>query len=284
MMDKSIWRFFSWKSFSRNRKTAQFLSVAKTLRKWGQKDREQIVALLSAGADVNARDSWGKSAMFYAQRADNKWVIKLLLEHGAHPLERAPAAAARKPDAEPVISLDGFAGETDDLVYKLSLFPRGFVETSKDATMAELAIGNLFAVQCAVQIALGNLGKIEHAENLLKAVGVRFATGLADPVVHQVARSLPKYAESFDTLSLSGVETLKATMSAIATTFEDYLRNAGVSDDKSLPLTTLMIQSCTDAIKTTVALIDEHYRNQPNEPIDGNNVSEPPSSNNWLDE
>ncbi len=39
--------------------------------------------LLSRGADVNARDATGKTALFWAQRMNNQAMVKMLLSHGA---------------------------------------------------------------------------------------------------------------------------------------------------------------------------------------------------------
>ena len=284
MTQQGIGRFLSWKVFSRNRKTAQLLKVASTLRKWGQKDRELIGALLAAGANANARDAWGKSAMDYAQRADNKWVMKLLLEHGADPVEKKNSAATEQVEPEPIRVVNDVEDGADDLVSRLTFFPLGFVEKSDDPIMGELAIGNLFAVQCAVQMALSSLGKREQADDLLKAIGVRFGTGLADPIVMQVAQNLPKYAESFDALRESGVGTVEATVSSIATTFDSFLGQRGGTEDTSLQLVALMTQSCTEAIKATMTFIDEHFQSEPEQSTDANKASEEASLDDWLGE
>ena len=40
--------------------------------------------LLSRGADVNARDGTGKTALFWARRMNNQAMVQMLLNHGAH--------------------------------------------------------------------------------------------------------------------------------------------------------------------------------------------------------
>jgi ankyrin repeat protein len=39
--------------------------------------------LLSRGADVNARDATGKTALFWARRMNNQAMVQMLLNHGA---------------------------------------------------------------------------------------------------------------------------------------------------------------------------------------------------------
>jgi ankyrin repeat protein len=39
--------------------------------------------LLSRGADVNARDGTGKTALFWARRMNNQAMVQMLLNHGA---------------------------------------------------------------------------------------------------------------------------------------------------------------------------------------------------------
>jgi ankyrin repeat protein len=39
--------------------------------------------LLSRGADVNARDASGKTALFWAKRMNNEAFVQMLLKHGA---------------------------------------------------------------------------------------------------------------------------------------------------------------------------------------------------------
>jgi Ankyrin repeats (many copies) len=40
--------------------------------------------LLSRGADVNARDATGKTALFWARRMNNQAMVQMLVSHGAH--------------------------------------------------------------------------------------------------------------------------------------------------------------------------------------------------------
>jgi ankyrin repeat protein len=44
---------------------------------------EVFDALIKAGVDINARDQYGRTALYYAVRRDNPALVKALLSHGA---------------------------------------------------------------------------------------------------------------------------------------------------------------------------------------------------------
>ena len=48
-------------------------------------DIEAITALLNAGADLNAKDEWGKSPIHVAAENGRAWAIRALLDAGADP-------------------------------------------------------------------------------------------------------------------------------------------------------------------------------------------------------
>ena len=48
-------------------------------------DVEMIKFLLSQGLNINAKDAWGNTALFYAYSKGNKKIMDFLLRHGANP-------------------------------------------------------------------------------------------------------------------------------------------------------------------------------------------------------
>ena len=46
---------------------------------------EMIKFLLSQGLNINAKDAWGNTALFYAYSKGNKKIMDFLLRHGANP-------------------------------------------------------------------------------------------------------------------------------------------------------------------------------------------------------
>lgn len=297
MKEKGIGQYLWWNFSSKKSKTKRLLEVASGLRKWGQTDRQMISDLLAAGADVNARDGIGNSALDYARKVDNRLVEDILLEHvarerepkhtvskrGFEPKPKRPAAESIKPESVNVAS-DGSASWPPELVEKLTTFPVGFMEETDEATFYELGISNLFAVQCAVQIALNDLARNERTDELLKAIGARFGTGLAEPAALQAAANLPKYCEEHDNLRKKGVEPTEALMTAIATTFERNLDRIGIPQDNALQFTALAIQACTDAVKITITVLQEHFQNAPQTAASPNPEPEQTSQTDWLSE
>jgi ankyrin repeat protein len=62
--------------------------VSGTVKPLDPKRRECIAFLLERGADVDAKDRYGRTALIYATRAGDIETVRLLVEAGAYILER----------------------------------------------------------------------------------------------------------------------------------------------------------------------------------------------------
>ncbi len=59
------------------KKTKKLIEAAK------EGDQNAVQALLDKGADVNAKDGYGKTAWMYAAKRDHTETIELLIKYGA---------------------------------------------------------------------------------------------------------------------------------------------------------------------------------------------------------
>jgi tankyrase len=107
--------------------------------------RRRLIALLKAGADINATDSNGVSALHHAVRFRSPTAVRTLIEHGANvnqvcrksgstPLHRAvtttgaPSTAGKHQEAVEIIRLLIAAGADPFIANKSGRKPRDYVK------------------------------------------------------------------------------------------------------------------------------------------------------------
>lgn len=117
--------------------------------------RQRIIAVLKAGADIHATDQNGVSALHHAVRFRSPMAVRTLLEHGANvnlacrksgatPLHRAvtatgaPGSAGQRPAAMEIIRLLLAAGADPAIPNKSGRTPADYV---KDEAIRSLLLG-----------------------------------------------------------------------------------------------------------------------------------------------
>ena len=111
----------------------------------GPDQRKRIIALLKAGADINASDKNGVTALHHAVRFRNPIAVKLLIEHGANvnqackksgstPLHRAvtttgtPGTAGKSKEAAEIVRLLIEGGADPSITNKSGRKPADYVK------------------------------------------------------------------------------------------------------------------------------------------------------------
>jgi uncharacterized protein len=117
--------------------------------------RRRIVALLTAGADINASDKNGVTALHHAVRFRNPTAVRALIEHGADvnqacrksrstPLHRAvtstgaPGTAGKRQEAMEIIQLLIAAGADPSITNKAGRKPAYYVKDEAIKSLLKL--------------------------------------------------------------------------------------------------------------------------------------------------
>lgn len=249
-------------------------AIARELTKHSYENLEQFEALLEGGADVNAVDDEGLTAMDHATRANNRGFKAILTKHGSRPSTPESIKSLRSkgsvesPDADGSDLMDDDESDLDmptqsefnqrSLAAKIAYFPRGFTHEFDTAHIQEVGIAALFTAQCGVQIGLGPSVPAEYVDELLRDLGTEFGLGLDPEVAPRVGNHLVKYAAAHDALRHSGAEAVEAIVNGIGEVYVEHIEQMGVPEESIVDLLEFAIKSCTETMQQTLRLISEH--------------------------